>query len=79
MKKPRKPEPKKIMSLRVSPELLKAVHEFVLDYNGAHFQPGFGIGEPDVATESVVLRRALAKGLIVLREELEAFKKGGSR
>lgn len=77
--KPRRPEPKAMVSLRVAPELLKAVHEYVLDYNRAGFTPGFGFGEPDAITESVALRRALAKGLTVLRQELETFRKGGAR
>jgi hypothetical protein len=75
----RKREAKTVVSLRVSPEVLQQVREFIVEYNTAH-RAGFSYGVPEVMTEALALRWALGTGLSVLRQELkDGKKKGGPR
>ena len=77
--KPKKPEPKEVVTLRVSPSFLKEIREFVLDYNTAHVKPTFSMGMPEVVTDSLALRWALQAGLPELRRHLAASQKGRAR
>jgi hypothetical protein len=72
---PKKAGPKETVSLRVSPEFMREIHEFVLDYNTAHFEPGFRMGEPEVVTDSLAMRWAMRAGLPELRRQLQEYTK----
>jgi len=74
----KKPETKVTVSIRISPELVKAFQDFVLDFNTAYFTRGGGVGVPELIGEAAAMRAALEQGLALMRKNLPA-KKGGRR